>query len=674
MKKRIIVTSLIMASVLPFIGGVESVRADEVTNFIDKTKSDLDQAKEKLRLAQAEKANLENKLQQAKNDALKIAEEKQQDLDKLAKIEENLKANEEILAKEQKIDELQAQGKALDERMKKAEMDLENAQKAYNEAQKAYDAEKANPNKNSDFASSEKVKELRNQYKEAESNHGEIQKKEKTLKEELEEKEKEFYQVYGQKKGLEDFFEEFEKENPDKAKSETYKIFKEKSLQEAHATYKKYENLEKEIEKKNSEINENRKELAKTEEERDNKNNIYKKEELALEYETNYKNKVIRDDQLENLEKAKAQEVQDAYEQLNQCIREKDQAIRDYEDFLASEANKQRELEKSKATAEWLRKTIEDNNDFAKENKDYFQNLANIHEERKKAIIGELNKFSGEKQKLIKRLQYTMNDQLVAAKAEYETKINSLAALKEFREFLKNKKNPEGNSQLLKALDEKVKETKKDLDTKLEEMKKLEKEDEKLRQMRESLGELKEEDIKRAKTQVEKDKKEIEEINSRIKTLEKSDELARVRSIEDQIKALNKKIDRLKSQIESLKKANDTKPSDRKTNKPENKETNKPDKKIQKPASDKRGLEGNFIDFSKLKMEKNDNKIRLKKSYQKLKEAVNRAKKIASLAEDYAKFKKMSTNKRRELLRLIEELKETIRFIENYMEKLALSI
>lgn len=674
MKKRIIVTSLIMASVLPFIGGVESVRADEATNYIDKTKSDLDQAKEKLRLAQAEKADLENKLQQAKNDALKIEEEKQQEKDKLAKIEENLKSNEEILAKEQKINELQAQEKALDERVKIAEVDLANAQKAYNEAQKAYDVEKANPKKNSDFASSEKVKKLRNQYKEAESNHGEIQKKEKTLKEELEEKEKEFYQVYGQKKGLEDFFEEFEKENPDKAKSEAYKIFKEKSLQEALATYKKYENLEKEIEKKNSEIIENKKELAKTEEERDNKNNIYKKEELALEYETNYKNKVIRDDQLENLEKAKAKEVQDAYEQLNQCIREKDQAIRDYEDFLASEANKQRELEKSKTTAEWLRKTIEDNNDFAKENKDYFQNLANIHEERKKAIIGELNKFSGEKQKLIKRLQYTMNDQLVAAKAEYETKINSLAALKEFREFLKNKKNPEGNSQLLKALDEKVKETKKDLDTKLEEMKKLEKEDERLRKMRESLGDLKEEDIKRAKTQVEKDKKEIEEINSRIKALEKSDELARVKALEDQIKALKQKIDRLKSQIESLKKANDTKPSDNKTNKPENKETNKPDEKNKKPASDKRRLEGNFIDFSKLEFEKNYKKICLKKSYQKLKEAVNRAKKIASLAEDYAKSKKIDTNKRRELLRVIEELKEIIRLTEIYMEKLALSI
>ena len=153
MKKRIIVTSLIMASVLPFIGGVESVRADEVTNFIDKTKSDLDQAKEKLRLAQAEKENLENKLQQAKNDALKIDEEKQQGLDKLAKIEENLKANEEILAKEQKINELLAQEKALDERVKIAEMDLDKAQIAYNEAQKAYETEKENSNKNSEGSS-----------------------------------------------------------------------------------------------------------------------------------------------------------------------------------------------------------------------------------------------------------------------------------------------------------------------------------------------------------------------------------------------------------------------------------------------------------------------------------------------------------------------------------------
>ena len=191
--------------------------------------------------------------------------------------------------------------------------------------------------------------------------------------------------------------------------------------------------------------------------------------------------------------------------------------------------------------------------------------------------------------------------------------------------------------------------------------------------MRESLGDLKEEDIIRAKTQVEKDKKEIEEINSRIKTLEKSGELARVKAIEDQIKALKQKIDRLNLQIESLKKAND-KPSDRKTNKPENKESNKPDEKIQKPANDKQGLEGNFIDLSKLEVEKNDKKIRLKYSYQKLKEAVNRAKKVVSLADNYAKSKKMNTNKRRELLRVIEELKEIIRLTEIYMEKLALSI
>ena len=191
--------------------------------------------------------------------------------------------------------------------------------------------------------------------------------------------------------------------------------------------------------------------------------------------------------------------------------------------------------------------------------------------------------------------------------------------------------------------------------------------------MRESLGDLKAEDIKRAKAQVEKDKKEIEEIKSRIKTLEKSDELAKVKAIEDQIQALNKKIDRLNLQIESLKKAND-KPSDRKTNKPGNKESNKPDEKIQKPANDKQGLEGNFIDFSKLKSEKNDKEIRLKNSYQKLKEAVNRAKKVVSLADNYAKSKKMNTNKRRELLRLIEELKEIIRLTEIYMEKLALSI
>lgn len=45
MKKKIIITSLLMASVLPFMGKMETARADEGKNLNEKLKSDLDKPK-----------------------------------------------------------------------------------------------------------------------------------------------------------------------------------------------------------------------------------------------------------------------------------------------------------------------------------------------------------------------------------------------------------------------------------------------------------------------------------------------------------------------------------------------------------------------------------------------------------------------------------------------------
>ena len=77
MKKKIIITSLMMASVLPFMGKIETARADEGKNLNEKAKSELDQAKENLKSAQDKKTNLEKDLDQAKKDAAKNQEEKE---------------------------------------------------------------------------------------------------------------------------------------------------------------------------------------------------------------------------------------------------------------------------------------------------------------------------------------------------------------------------------------------------------------------------------------------------------------------------------------------------------------------------------------------------------------------------------------------------------------------
>lgn len=697
MKKKIVIASLMMASVLPFVGGIETVRADEAKDLSEKAKSDLDQAKEKLKAAQDEKAKLEIELDQAKKAAASKEEEKQADLDKLGKVEESIKNNEAILEKDQKIKDLEAKIKDLGLRMESAQKEAEEAQKLWNEAQENLRKEKENPSKGQDFASRDKVNKLKNEYEIAENYHGDIQQKEKKLKEELAEKEKEFHQAYGQKKSLEEFFEEFEKYNPEKAESLAYKEFKEKSLKEAKSTDQKYETIEKEIEKKNREILANKQDLAKSEAARDDKNNIYIKEKLALEYENNYKNKIIKDEDLDNLQKTKAKEVEDAYKGLQQCIEERDQAIKDYEEYLESEANKQRELEKSKSTAEWLRKSLaDDTNDFAKENRAYLQNLITIHDQRKKAIVGELNKFADKKQSLKRRLEYIMNDQLVAAKQTYETKTNSLAALKEFREFLENKKNGQGNSQILKALEEKVAEAKKDLDSKLETMRELGKEEDKLNNERGDLGVLSQEEVQRAKEQIEKDKEEIARLKDHIKELEKSQQLGEVNKLENRIKDLDRKIKEIKDQINDLEKVKERKEQPR-----QNQNLGK--------VEEENNSDDYWIDLSNLSLEKIDEEILQNTSYRKIKQSLEQANEILELAKRYLKnisnlnksringasyqqlrmnisrlkkilpiLEKMIANdsfdhsEKIEFLNLLKELKTNLEILETYMKDLEL--
>ena len=69
MKKKIIITSLMMASVLPFIGGMETARADEAKSLNEKAKSELEKAKENLNEANDKKVKLEKELANAKEQA-----------------------------------------------------------------------------------------------------------------------------------------------------------------------------------------------------------------------------------------------------------------------------------------------------------------------------------------------------------------------------------------------------------------------------------------------------------------------------------------------------------------------------------------------------------------------------------------------------------------------------
>lgn len=660
MKKKIIITSLMMASVLPFMGKIETARADEGKNLNEKAKSELDQAKENLKSAQDKKTNLEKDLDQAKKDAAKNQEEKEALEKKLGKIEENIKNNEEILAKEQQKNELDKKIEELKQREKEVNAELEAATKTYQNAEKAYEAEKANPSPSPDFASKDRVDDLKNEYDLAENYHGQIQKKEDNLKEDLSKIEGDLYKAYGQKNGIEEFIKEFESQNPDKKDSQSYKAFKEKALAESNIIDENYKKLEKEIEKKNEKIIENKKELASSEQKRDDKYNAYKKEELALGYETDYKNAIIKDKNLEGIQNSKVNEVAEASKTLQDSIREKEDAENAYQEYLENEAMKQKEFHKSKSISEWLNKILaDDRNDFAKDNKTYLKNLANIHDQRAKGINAELTKFSQHKKDLEKAVDYKKH-QLYSAKANYETKTNSLEAITEFRKFLENKKNGRANSQILESLKEKYYTAKAELDKKLKEIDDITKEQQKFIDERDRLG-VGSEDVQKAKEKIAENNAEIDRLKNDIKALEKSEELKKVKSLEEQIKTLDQQIKDLQKQIKNLEN-------------PRNQDNpTRPDHRTEgsrgKDISDDYG-----IDLSSLSLEKMDKKIRLKNSYLRLKASVNRAKEVVTLAENYAKTAKLDANKRAKLVKLIEKLKVNIGLVEKHLVKMEASL
>ena len=649
-----------MASVLPFMGKIETARADEGKNLNEKAKSELDQAKENLKSAQDKKTNLEKDLDQAKKDAAKNQEEKEALEKKLGKIEENIKNNEEILAKEQQKNELDKKIEELKQREKEVNAELEAATKTYQNAEKVYEAEKANPSPSPDFASKDRVDDLKNEYDLAENYHGQIQKKEDNLKEDLSKIEGDLYKAYGQKNGIEEFIKEFESQNPDKKDTPAYKAFREKALAKSKIIDENYNRLEKEVKDKNEKIIENKKELASSEQKRDDRYNAYKKEELALGYETDYKNAIIKDKNLEGIQNSKVNEVAEASKTLQDSIREKEEAENAYQEYLENEAMKRKEFHKSKSISEWLNKNLaDDRNDFAKDNKTYLKNLANIHDQRAKGIIEELTKFSQHKKDLEKAVDYKKH-QLYSAKANYETKTNSLEAITEFRKFLENKKNGRANSQILESLKEKYYTAKAELDKKLKEIDDITKEQQKVIDERDRLG-VGSEDVQKAKEKIAENNAEIDRLKNDIKALEKSEELKKVKSLEEQIKTLDQQIKDLQKQIKNLE-------NPRKQDNP-----TRPDHRTE-GSSDNNIADDYGIDLSSLSLEKMDKKIRLKNSYLRLKASVNRAKEVVTLAENYAKTGKMDANKRAKLIKLIEKLKVNIGLVEKHLVKMEASL
>ena len=660
MKKKLIITSLMMASVLPFIGGIETARADEGQNQSVKAKSDLDQAREKLEAAQVKKTQLEEELKKAQDAAKGKEAEIQKEREKIEQAEADIKEDEEILAKDQEIKELDKKIEELRQREKEVKAELEAATQTYENAQKALQNETYNPGSTENLTSEQRVKDLNKQSDISEKHHLNNQKKKEAIEKELENLENELYKAYGQKMGLEEFFKEFEA-NPAHThirNTPEYLEFKDKALAEAKTIEDKYKNIEEKIEKKKQEIKENQARLKESDVNSGEEYNAYKKEDLANEFEKTYKT----DEQLAEAEKFRVKKLKEATGKLEVAIKEREEALKQLEEFKSKEVEKQKDLEKSSALAKWLNDKAADNNDaFAKANSELLRKIAQNYEVRKNKLTQEKNKNKDYVVDFKKSLNYKIKDDYVAAKVEYDTYKNSLASIQELRKFAEAKKNGNAKDIILQSLKEKFAQADKDLKKKQKKLEALGKEVQAILDKKNELEEKIISKLQGAKDKVESKKAEIENIKKAIKYIEESKELKNLRATNYQIKALDLQIKELQRQINILENARKQKDSDR------------PDRGI-----GDMGI-GNVsddldIDLSKLNLEKMDKKIRLKNSYLRLKASVNRAKEVVTLAENYTKTGKMDANKRAKLIKLIEKLKVNIGLVEKHLVKMEASL
>lgn len=651
-----------MASVLPFIGGIETARADEVKSLNEKSKSDLDMARENLKEANDKKKKLEKNLEIAKQAAAEKLEEKKSEEDKLAKVEDNIKNNEKIIEKDSEIKKIDKEIEALGEQINQAEKEAKEAQGKVKQAEKAYEEAKTQSPDGEKFIPEDKREELKKQYEDADSLLTESKKSGKGIQQTLDEKHEALKNLENKKAGINGVFDEFEnsKDYKDKTTSQEYQNFKNSKNSEIEQIDKDIENIKKESEDYKRSLQSIGENIEREQKERDQKLKAYEKHKQAQEIQELFENDKSKN--IDDFIQEKQKEKLEAEKKLGEAKGKTEQGLAEYQGVLSEEDDKKSNIVKANAAADFLEKRLKDNNDpFVTQNKDALISEKNIYQDKAKyfqSILEDIEKDKEKKENTLEKLN-TRESEL---QEDYDNKVRSLEIARELKAFLENKKNGKTKDDRLKKLEEVVKQAKADLKKKAAAMDELSKKDNELIVKKGKLGDPVDQNaLETAKAQLEKDMAEVEKIKANIKELENSKELVEVKNLENKIRDLDKKIKDIKNHIFNLENPRNQDNSTR----PDHRTEGSRDKNI----SDDLG-----IDLSNLSLEKMDKKIRLKNSYLRLKASVNRAKEVVTLAENYAKTGKMDANKRAKLIKLIEKLKVNIGLVEKHLVKMEASL
>ena len=668
MKKKIIITSLMMASVLPFMGKMETARADEGKNLNERAKSDLDNAKEKLNAAEVEKANAEKDLEQAKKDAEQRQKEKENLENQLKSKEKDQEANQKILDKEAEIKKIDKERETLAPQIDRAENEVKTANEKVEQAKKDLEYAKTKAADADNFVKAGDPDGLKQKFEAADENLNTSIKNKKNLKKELQAKVDKQNEFKDKKAGIEDFFKSIEQDpnHLEKTKSEDYQAFKksqEENYKKIDEEAKKFQNDIDLHENAIKNIDENIKNEQKT---RDESDRAYRKYKQALNFQKDYKEH--KENGIRNLDDFAEQSKQkrdEAEKQLNEVKAQAEKAIEDC-NYTNDEKNKNiREIAKYKAAAQFLQDKLDENKDnFIINNKKFIEDEINAYKSLADASEKKLERIKTDLQEKSEKINNLRADQNTAQE-HYDQSKWSYEIANEMKDFLEKKKNSNYN-QKVKELENEKKLAEDDLAKKAAKLNELSQKDDALALEKNKLDDIKPEDIQKAKEKIAENNEEIDRLKKEIKSLEDSEELAKVRNLENKIKELDKKISEINKQIQKLK-----------NSKPGN-ENKREIPNLENPTKEEES-DDVWKGLSEMTLEKIDEQIRQKNIRTELKIHLNKYNKLMVAAQKYVeKFtlsrdKKIDSKSYDKLKMDIRVIKKVIAIIENLIKTRDLS-
>lgn len=653
MKRKIIITSLMMASVLPFIGGMETARADEAQNLNEKAKSDLDQAQENLKAAQDEKENAEKDLAQANKDATDKKAKKENLENQLTAKQKELEENQKVLEKDKQIKKIDEEREALAPKIEKAKKDKEAAEDNFNKAKSAHEEAKKQAADKEKFVKEDKTAELNRKYDEANKLLSEQKNKERDFQNQLKENIDKQKELGNKKAGIQDVFKKYEKEksNKDKIESQDYKDFKRSIDQEIGSIDKEIEKLKGEANGINNAINGISEGTKNFQQDRDDKLKVREQHEQAIELQKNYDAGKITD--LNKLVEEKEKERQKAKNALNIEKENKEKAEAEYQGILIQEEERKNEIARLKAAAEFLDKRLKDKTDsFVKKNEASLSEEKAFYEQKSQAAEKSLDLIQKAKKENAEKLQNKILD-YKNEQAAFEQSENFLEVAKNFKKFIEDKKNS-NYDQKVKELKNKMNEAQAELAKKAAILDELNQKDDALALEKNKLDNTSPSDIQKAKEKIAENGEEIERLKKEIKDIEESKELAKVKNLENKIKDLDKKISDINDQIQKLK---NSKPGNQNKHEIPN---------LENPTKEEES-DDVWKGLPEMTLEKIDEQIRQKNIRTELKIHLNKYNKLMVAAQKYVEKFTLSRDKKMDM-KSYDKLKMDIRVIKKIID------